>query len=104
MEALVLSQVQLEPWEREVVDDLITMEVRSGAHAIGFFGGRTILGKRTDGHDIDMLIVKDGIRRGGEKVRQGIVDLTYIPSNYKSDPLATFARQVATQAIWVWKQ
>lgn len=69
--------------------NLAQRELEGGAVAFGIFGGRTLHNKK----DIDVIIVKDRIQRGGVTLRNGIFHLNYFPTNFLSDPIATFGKQ-----------
>ena len=100
MEVYLPREIKLNIGEIFVVKGFINKEISCGARAIGFFGGRTVRG----GGDIDMVVIKDGIQRGGITSREGIIHATYIPSDYSSDSIATFAKQIVSQAVWVWEK
>lgn len=92
--------VVLSEQEQVAVDKFIVEERKDGATRIGFFGGRTVEGAKIEG-DIDMLVVKPGVTRGGVTTRNGPMHVTHIPPEYKKDKLATFANQVSENAVWV---
>lgn len=79
--------------------NLAETEQKEGALAFGVFGSRTV---GPNGNDIDVIVVKDGIQRGGVTVRNGIFHLSYFSSNFLSDPIATFGKQVFSNAVFIF--
>lgn len=75
------------------------IELNSGAKAFGVFGRSTY---EPSQKDVDVIIVRDGIRRGGETYRNGIFHLNYFPVDVMSDPLATFGHQAYQSAIFLY--
>jgi len=84
--------------EKKLLLNLAEQERCDGAFAFGVFGGRTL----NDRNDIDVIIVKEGVQRGGITFRNGIFHLNYFPANYLSDPIATFGKQAFTSAVFIF--
>lgn len=75
-------------------------EMEEGALVFGVFGGRTF----RNSNDIDVLVVKNGIQRGGATLRNGIFHLNYFPKNFLSDPIATFGKQAYRSAVFIYNR
>ena len=67
--------------------------------AFGVFGSRTC---SIRGKDVDVIIIRGGIPRGGKTRRQGIFHLNYFPPNSLEDPIATFAKQAYSSAVFIF--
>ncbi|VVA44248.1 hypothetical protein CANDROIZ_500007 [Candidatus Roizmanbacteria bacterium] len=78
--------------------NLAQQEMKEGALAFGVFGGRTLYGK----NDIDIIVVKERIQRSGLTLRNGIFHLNYFPTNFLSDPIATFGKQAFNSAVFIY--
>ena len=85
--------------EKLLLLNLAGNEQREGALAFGVFGSRTV---GPNGKDIDLIIVRDGIQRGGTTTRNGIFHLNYFPVNFLSDPIATFGKQAFSSAVFIF--
>lgn len=86
--------------ERNLLLNLAEQERCDGALAFGVFGGRTLSGR----NDIDVIVVKEGVQRGGATLRNGIFHLNYFPSNFLTDPIATFGKQAYRGAVFIFNQ
>ncbi len=84
--------------EKQLLLNLAEREQQSGALAFGVFGGRTF----RNSNDIDIIVVKEGIQRGGLTIRNGVFHLNYFPANFLSDPIATFGKQVFNSAVFIF--
>jgi len=78
--------------------NLAQVEMNGGALAFGVFGGRSF----RNSNDIDVIVVKDEIQRGGATKRNGIFHLNYFPANFLSDPIATFGKQAFSSAVFIF--
>jgi len=49
-----------------------------------------------------VIIIIDGILRGGETKRKGIFHLNYFSPDSLKDPIATFAKQAYSSAVFIF--
>lgn len=101
MEHNIPSQIQLKSHEYDLLGAFIDKEIQDGATAVGIYGGRTY--KSSPKGDIDVAVIKEGSRRGGEIRKEGVIHALYVPPNYANDPIATFANDVIPTVSWIWR-
>lgn len=99
-EAQIPEGLFLNRTEYAALIELAYQEMDDGALAFGVFGGRTL----HNANDIDVIVVKAGIQRGGATLRNGIFHLNYFPSNFLSDPIATFGKQAYRGAVFIYNR
>jgi hypothetical protein len=85
--------------EKNLLLDLAQQELNRGALAFGVFGSRTYSGR---GEDIDVIIIKYEIPRRGLTKRDRIFHLNYFSPDSLKDPIATFAKQAYSSAVFIF--
>jgi len=95
----VPEQIKVNEVIRKNLYELAIQELDSGAQAFGVFGRSTYAPSTKD---VDVIVVRPGIQRGGITLRNGIFHLNYFPLDIMSDPLATFGHQAYTSAVFIY--